>query len=141
MRLLRNNRNPGGIVLGEAVCYGIACVGAVAICLANGRPIKCPDWGEFNDELAAWTAYLALLAVCSARWAAAQLQRDLEILVADNIAAGGSDADKLEAILVRDAADAALLQAFLEFIACVAKADADYQASGGRPATNSGRQF
>lgn len=141
IRLLRNNRNPGGIVLGEAVCYGIACVGAVAICIANGRPIKCPDWGEFNDELAAWTAYLALLAVCSARWAAAQLQRDLEIMIADGIAnaPGATAADKLEAILVRDAADAALLEAFLEFIACVAKADADYQASGGRPATNSDR--
>ena len=145
IRLLANNRAGGPIAIGGgvALCYGAACVGAVAICLANGRPIKCPDWGEFNDELARWTEYLALLAVCSARWAAAQLQRDLEILVADGIAnaPGATAADKLEAILVRDAADAALLEAFLEFIACVAKADADYQASGGRPTNNSDRQF
>ena len=141
IRLLANNRAGGPIVVGGGVCYGLVCAGAVAICLMNNKPIKCPDWGEFNDALAAWLAYIALLAVCAARWAAAQLQRDLEIMIADDIAAGGSDADKLEAALVRDAADAALFQAFLEMIACVAKADADYRASGGRPTTNSDRQF
>ena len=104
----------------EVICYGLACLGTVAICLSNNGPIRCPDWGEFNDDVALWTAYLALLLVC---------QADYDFALAAHAAAVFS-AENSEDIAK---ADAALADAMDIYDACALAAYEEYLKNGGKP--------
>jgi hypothetical protein len=109
-------------IIGEILCYGAVCLGTVAICIANNEPIRCPDWGEFNDDVALWTAYLALLLVCQAALDAAVLKHQL--------AAAISDPNDEAARFNRDA-DLNLARAKYE--ACIIMALDQYLKNGGKP--------
>ena len=108
------------IPIGEILCYGAACVGTVAICIANNEPIKCPDWGEFNDDLALWTAYLAFLLVCQAAYDFALAVHAASVFAAEN----SEDIAK---------ADAALADAMDIYDACALAAYEEYLKNGGKP--------
>ena len=108
------------IPIGEVFCYGAACLGTVAICIANNEPIRCPGWDEFNDDVALWTAYLALLLVCQAALDVAELRHSVELMIAQD----GADVA---------AADAKYQLALDIYEACVKLAYDEYIEKGGKP--------